>query len=200
MKIINIVLKLISIIIGIIVGTKQLINGTPIGDTLISLSLIIIVLMPNILRKWGIKIKPIIELIFLLFIFFAQTLGSVLDFYQKYYFYDKVVHFSSGLVTSFLGIYILVILNIYNKKNFLFNFVMIIFTSMAIAGFWEIFEFTCNSIFGGDAQKVMLTGVNDTMTDIIVALLGSLLVSVLYMYEEQNDKKIIVKRFIAELK
>ncbi len=200
MKIINIVLKLISIIIGIIVGTKQIINGTPVGDTLISFSLIIIVLLPNILRKLGSKITPIMELMFLLFIFFAQTLGSVLDFYQKYYFYDKMVHFSSGLVSSFLGIYILVILNIYNKKNLVFNIIMIIFTAMAIAGFWEIFEFVSNTIFGGDAQKVMLTGVNDTMTDIIVALLGSLLISLLYMYEEQNDKKIIVKRFIAELK
>ena len=200
MKIINIVLKLISIIIGIVVGTKQIINGTPIGDTLISFSLIIIVLMPSILRKWGIKIPPIMELMFLIFVFFAQTLGSVLDFYQKYYFYDKIVHFSSGLFDSFVGIYILVVLNNYNKKNIVFNVIMIIFTAMAIAGFWEIFEFVANTIFGGDAQKVMLTGVNDTMTDIIVALLGSLLISVLYMYEEQFDKKLIVRRFIAELK
>lgn len=200
MKKINIILKLVSIIIGIAVGIYQIINDLPMGEIFISFSLIIIVLMPNILRKFNLKISPSIEFVYLLFIFFAQTLGSVLNFYQTFYFYDKAIHFLSGVISSFVGIFILVKFGKYNKKNLVFNCVMIIFTVMAIAGFWEIFEFTGNLLLGGDAQKVVATGVNDTMTDIIVALLGSILVCISYLYEQENKKRMLIERFITEIK
>jgi len=200
MKKINILLKSASIIIGIIVGVNQIIKGIPIGDILISFSLIIIVFIPNILRKIGVKVTLTVEFIYLLFIFFAQTLGSVLDFYQTYYFYDKAMHFLSGILTSFIGIYILVHAGKYSKKNVVFNVIVIIFTVMAIASFWEMFEFTCNILFGGDAQKVLTTGVNDTMSDMIAAFLGSILLCVAYIYEEENNKNLLIKRFITEIK
>ena len=200
MRKINILLKVVSIIIGIVVGVNQIINNLPTGEIFISFSLIIIVLLPNILRRFNLKISPTIEFIYLLFIFFAQTLGSVLNFYQTFYFYDKAMHFLSGIISSFAGILILVKFGKYNEKNGAFNCVMIIFTVMAIAGFWEIFEFTANLRFGGDAQKVVATGVNDTMTDIIAALLGSILVCIFYLYERETSKKILIRRFITEIK
>lgn len=199
MRKINILLKVVSIIIGLVVGINQIINDLPTGEIFISFSLIIIVLIPNILRKFNLKISPSIEFIYLLFVFLAQTLGSVLNFYQTFYFYDKVVHFLSGVFSSFVGVFILVKFGKYNEKNVAFNCVMIIFTVMAIAGFWEIFEFTANLIFGGDAQKVVATGVNDTMTDIIVALLGSILICISYLYEQENNKKILIRRFITQI-
>lgn len=200
MRKINILLKVVSIIIGLLVGVNQVIHGFPTGEIIISFSLIIIVLMPNILRRFNFRISPSIEFIYLLFIFFAQALGSVLNFYQTFYFYDKAMHFLSGVLSSFAGIYILVKFGKYNEKNLAFNCVMIIFTVMAIAGFWEIFEYTGNLILGGDAQKVVATGVNDTMTDIIVALLGSILVCISYLYEQENNKKMLIKRFITEIR
>lgn len=200
MKKINFLLKLVSIIIGIIVGIRQIISGTPIGDILISLSLILIVFIPNILRKNGVKITPTIEFIYLLFIFLAQTLGSVLDFYQTFYFYDKAMHFLSGILTSLIGIYILVKSGIYSKRNVLFNCIIIIFTALALASFWEMFEFICNIIFGGDAQNVVKTGVDDTMIDIIAAFLGSILLCTAYLYEEESKNNFLIKKYITEIK
>jgi uncharacterized membrane protein YjdF len=200
MRKINILLKVVSIIIGLVVGVNQVIHGFPTGEIIISFSLIIIVLMPNILRRFNFRITPSIEFIYLLFIFVAQTLGSVLNFYQAFYFYDKAVHFLSGVLDSFVAIFILVRFHKYNEKSLAFNCVMIIFTVMAIAGFWEIFEYTGNLLFGGDPQKVVATGVNDTMTDIIVALLGSVLVCIAYLYEQENNKKMLIERFITEVR
>ena len=56
-------------------------------------------------------------------------------------------------------------------------------------GVWEIFEFTNDAIFQADAQHVMTTGVDDTMLDMIVALLGSVIVVVIYGIEYFLKKK-----------
>lgn len=200
MRIINFILKFVSLIIGVIVGTKQIIDGANMGDILISLSLIVFVLLPDILRKLNVNFSINNETIYLVFLFFAQALGSVLDFYQRIYCYDKIMHFLSGFLTSFIGLYLLVRLKKYDKKSVAFNIIFIIFTALAVAVFWEIFEYSANAVFHGDPQKVALTGVNDTMQDIIVAFLASIMTAISYCYEEVNNKELIIKKFINDIK
>ena len=67
------------------------------------------------------------------------------------------------------------------------------------AGLWETFEFTCDKIFDKDAQRVLLTGVNDTMKDMIVAYIGSLVFILFYSYEYMYDKNGIIKKFIKNI-
>ena len=55
------------------------------------------------------------------------------------------------------------------------------FTFM-IAVLWECVEFTIDNVMGTDTQKVLSTGVNDTMKDMICAILGSLLVMISYIW------------------
>ena len=47
-----------------------------------------------------------------------------------------------------------------------------------------------------DPQKVVQTGVADTMGDIIVAFLGSILVSIGYQYEYKYNYDFLIKRFV----
>ena len=47
--------------------------------------------------------------------------------------------------------------------------------------------------------NVLTTGVNDTMMDMILASLGSLTFVITYIFEEFNNKKLIVKNFIEQL-
>jgi uncharacterized membrane protein YjdF len=188
-----------ALLIGIVTGVSQILESKSTGDILISFSLLVVVFMPNILRKIGLQVTPMMELLYLIFVFFAQIFGSIFDFYQLFYFYDKLVHFISGILTSFIGIYIVVKFKKNVHKNITFNCIMIIFTVMAIAGFWEFFEFISTSVFGGDPQKVITTGVGDTMGDMLSALFGSLFMSLIYIYEEINNKKIIMTKFINEI-
>ncbi|MBQ9011437.1 MAG: hypothetical protein IJ093_02190 [Bacilli bacterium] len=51
---------------------------------------------------------------------------------------------------------------------------------------WEVFEYVCNIFVGGDAQRVALTGVNDTMLDMIVAFSGSLVTSIISSFCKMN--------------
>ena len=139
------------------------------------------------------KISDSINFIYIVFIFLAHFLGVIVDLYSKIYWYDKLVHFLSGIVTAFAGIYFLV----KNKanKNIVFNILFIISFSMLIASIWEVFEYLSSCYFNVDPQKVLLTGVSDTMGDIIVALLGSLLVSIGYYFEHSEDCNLIIKKF-----
>mgnify|MGYP004542769163 CR=1 FL=1 len=169
------------------------------SNILVCLSLYLIVFLPKILRRFSSKVNDLIELIFLLFILFAQLLGSILHFYGIIYWYDSFMHYISGILTSFLAILLLVLFNKYDDNDRVFNIIFIISVTLMVAGLWEIFEFTADNLLGGDAQKVLTTGVTDTMKDMICALLGSILFSLCYLYECIKNKKLLIKEFIKKL-
>lgn len=185
-------------LIGIAYAVKYFIDKD-LSYTLISLSLLIIIFVPDILRKFKIKILYEMEFLFLLFILLAQVFGSMMQLYDAIHNFDKFVHFTSGIVSAFVGVYLLTVSKKYDKKTIVFNVMFIIFTSLAVAGLWEMFEYTCDNLLKNDAQRVAISGVNDTMLDIIMAFLASILVSSMYLYEELSKKTLIVKKFIKQL-
>ena len=104
------------------------------------------------------------------------------------------MHFLSGILTAYIGLYLIMLLKSYNKKNIIFNIIFIIGFTLSIAFFWEVFEFVNDSLFGKDAQNVLTTGVDDTMWDMIVAFLGSIIISIIYIVEVKTNKKLLVTK------
>lgn len=163
------------------------------SNVLVCLTMYGIVFIPRIIRSvLKENVSDFIELIFLVFIFIAQLLGSIMHFYSIIHWFDSFVHYISGILTAFLGILILNEFKMYDKKNIFFNILYMVAITLMVASLWEIFEFTSDNIFGYNAQKLE-TGVYDTMKDIICALLGSVLVIVYYIYEVKCNKKLIDK-------
>ena len=192
----------ILIILMIIVNTICMllsICGKYNSNILVCLSLYLIIFLPRIVRKFSSKVNDLIELIFLLFILFAQLLGSILHFYGIIYWYDSFMHYISGILTSFLAVIILILFNKYDDNDKVFNVIFILSITLMVASLWEIFEFTTDNLLGGDAQRVVATGVTDTMKDIICALLGSILFSFCYVYECLKNKTLLIKEFIKKL-
>jgi len=148
----------------------------------IPLLFILIVLVPYIL-----KLNNIITTIYLIFLFFASFIGGILNVYKLTNWYDSFVHSLWGFLSSYLAIYILTKLKILNKKNTLFNILFIFIVCLASAAIWEVIEFSVDSLFNMDMQR-RLTGVFDTMKDIIVALIGNL---VFIMFYKPLTKKFI---------
>lgn len=175
-------------------------NPSGIYGALIKLSVIPIIFLPQILEKlFHFKMNDSLKDIYVLFIFLAHFLGSIVNLYHKIYWYDSFTHFLSGIVISFLATYLLVTFKKYNRKSILFNILFILGLSFMVAGLWEMFEFTSDKLFGKDAQNVLTTGVDDTMKDMIVAALGTILYCVLYIYEEWENKDIIIRKFIKNI-
>lgn len=157
---------------------------------LVTLSLYLTVWIPSLVRHYfKIKLPNYMELTYLLFLFFAQFLGSVVGLYSTIYWFDSFTHFVSGMLTAVLAVAVLFWFHKYDDKSILFNIFFMIAFSLMIAALWEFFEFSSDQFLGGDTQKVLTTGVSDTMKDMIVAFLGAILVSIYYGYEKCCHKK-----------
>lgn len=188
------------LIIVAVVGSYYFVftRDRELGLILKDASIIITITAPYIIEKLFKKEIPLgVKTFCIIFIFLAQFLGATVELYNKIAYFDKFVHWLSGVITALLSLTVLNYMSLYNKKRKLFNIIWMISITLAIAAGWEVFEYCANILFGGDAQRVVTTGVNDTMQDIIVAFLGSILVSILYVYEVKYNKKGIINNFVS---
>ena len=170
-----------SLALVAIVGSLYIIftHDQSVGILLKDLSIILTMpLLYWIELIFKVKIDDRLKFVYMLFVFSAQFLGVTVELYNSFDYYDKINHTLSGMLSAYGGLLILSLMD--NNKHKGFNILWMVCFSLAIAAGWEMFEYSANLIFGGDAQRVALTGVNDTMLDIIVAFLGSLLVSLFY--------------------
>ena len=140
------------------------------------LSILLTITSPYLIERiFKIRTTDIEKFIMISFVFVAQFLGVTCELYNSINYFDKFTHFLSGILTSLIALYLLKFYKI--KLNKIFVTVFIISITLAVASMWEIFEFTNSKLFYMDPQRVIKTGVNDTMYDIIVAFLGSIIVS-----------------------
>lgn len=199
LKKINIVVIAVSFIINTVFMILTLI-GKYNSNILVCLSLYLILFIPNIINKlFKINISDSVQFVFLTFIFVAQLLGSIVQFYELIPWYDSFTHFISGVLSALFALKLLVLFDKYNPKSKVFNILFGVAFTLMVASFWEIFEFSADRIFGRDAQKVLETGVADTMKDIICALLGALLCLVWYLYDIISGKNKL-RNFIYNIK
>ena len=114
------------------------------GDVTIPL----VLLLPRIFSKlFKIKITSAMELVYVIFIILAQFIGSVVNLYNRVWWYDLFAHFLSGVLTSVLALVILDWFGIYKEKNKGFNFLFIISFTLMIASLWEFLEFGADTFF-----------------------------------------------------
>lgn len=108
-------------------------------------------------KKLKIEIPDILEIIILLFIFSAQILGEIQNFYETFKYWDTILHTINGFLCAAIGFSLIDILN--NSKRFHINlspvFVALVAFcfSMTIGVLWEFFEFGADQIFQYDMQK-----------------------------------------------
>jgi hypothetical protein len=160
------------------------------GDQLamiISVFGILMAFMPMIIeRRFKIDFSSGFEIIVLLFIFASFFLGEFQSFYTYFWWWDLLLHGFSGLALSLLAFSLVYLLNKKNKIDLSPLFVSIFAFSfaMAIAGLWEMVEFSIDSFFGLNMQK---SGLSDTMWDLIITFFMALITSVVgFVYMRKN--------------
>lgn len=129
-------------------------------------------------------IPPEIQILVILFVFAALFLGEIRDYYERFWWWDMVLHGTAGLLLGLLGFLVVYILNedrhvdMHMRPSFLALFAFSF--SQGIGALWEIFEFAMDQIFGMNMQKPMLgdpSGLTDTMWDLIVNAVGAAIIS-----------------------
>ena len=192
MKKINNIIIILSLVIELIYFIMNPI--ITVDNILLLLSYIPVIFIPRIFnyifKKSKIKITDDIEFAYLIFLILAFLFGSIMGGYSKIYWYDSFTHLLSGVFTAFMAPIVLKWLNRYDKKDIIFNVIYIILVTLSVAVLWECTEFTIDKTLGTDTQKVLTTGVNDTMKDMICALAGSILYSIYYLYSLSKKSNI----------
>ncbi len=149
-----------------------------------------LVMVPYLLDK--IKIYHMDEVViffYYIFLLLSLVLGSILDYYCKIWWFDLFTHFISGILTSIVAFIILQENHLIKSNNKSFCILFLIVFTIGIAGCWEYFEYICDKIFHADCQYVKETGVDDTMTDMLIATMASILVSIYYLYYIRKKEK-----------
>lgn len=194
LQILNFVMIAIAIVGGLYFAITR---DKEIGLILKDSSIVLTITAPYWVEKlFHKKISTMIKFIVVLFIFSAHFLGTTLELYNHIAYFDKVTHTISGVLTALFALLFLKVADLYDKRKIAFNILFLLSFTMLVASGWEMFEYIANIFFGGDAQRVALTGVNDTMQDIIVAFLGAIFIAVCYVFEEKRGKELFVKGFM----
>ena len=142
--------------------------------------------LPYIIAKKNHIILPKgFQIAILLFIFAAQYLGELKEYYFKFWWWDLMLHTFSGIILGFVGYLLVYILNKETKVDISLNpLFMALFSftfAVSVGAVWEIFEFSMDTIFGLNMQK---SGLVDTMADLIADCFGGLFSAFCgYMYE-----------------
>lgn len=168
---INIILYIIYIgSIGFFAYTKSF------GNIGLSLACLIGTFILSIFnKKYSAQLNDNLYITLVLFIMFSSLLGSCYRFYDIINHYDDFLHIWSGFISVSTAYSLLIIFNtsdIVNKINKYFIAIYLFVFVIAVAGLWEIMEFSIDTLFGLHTQA---GGLTDTMIDMIDGLLGSII-------------------------
>lgn len=180
------------------------------------IAMLLVLIAPQALRKWfQINVPLGLYIVIALFAFNALVLGDALNFYGRYTWWDSVLHFHSGIILSFVGLWLIYLIMEKNSKyiylNKYFLSLFIIMFSLGMGALWEIGEYTCDGLFHTNSQQYMKTtsgtmisnqdiplqghdALTDTIKDLALDLGGSVVVAVYGFVRHEKFKKNIIER------
>ena len=191
--------SVVTLVLGIANGPEPLsFEGGYFVTVLVSLISLAITFVPDFIANNDIMVMPIgLQACFSVFTFLAMFLGEILNFYERFAWWDTMLHFTSGFMFSMIGYLLFLSFSRDAAVRRQFNpVIIVIFTvcfSIACGAVWEIFEFTADSLLGINMQRwqsamggeqwsalqnasnMSNPGLVDTMKDMICDTLGSLL-------------------------
>lgn len=167
--------------------------------SIVTLSLTYVTQVVN--KHTPIKVIHEINIIAMVFLFAANFLGEIFEFYYIFWWWDIFLHALSGVFLGFAGFIVVFMLNGSPKIGVrLSPFFIAIFSfcfAVSLGVIWEIYEFVMDNFFGMNMQK---SGLVDTMWDLITDSAGALFAAVTsYLYLKLGRKSImmsVVEKFI----
>ena len=139
---------------------------------------ILLMTVPSFLKdRKLVRLPFVLDFSIVLFIFLTLFLGEIGHFYDEIPFWDKFLHFQSGLLLGASGYIVVYLLNAHKKitidvsPSFLAFFAITF--SLAIGVLWEVIEFAGDGALGTAWQR----NNDDTMWDLIANGIGAMIMS-----------------------
>ena len=205
------IVYLILRILVIVMLVLQILNQNYENAFLCILTLLLLIIPSFVQVTFKIELPTTLEIIVLLFIFGAEILGEIAEFYLVFPFWDTVLHTLNGFLAAAIGFSLVDLLNRSERTVFhlspLFTAIVAFCFSMTIGVVWEFFEFGMDQI-----QEVMVNGqalglggyldigLVDTMEDLFVNFIGAAVFSVIGFFYVRSRGKGVAGRFIPRKK
>ncbi len=134
----------------------QIIRGEYNNAFLCVLSLVLFTIPFFIQKKFKIELPNLLEIIIFLFIFSAEILGEIRNFYGLIPYWDTMLHTINGFLAAGIGFSLVDLLNENSRKVKLSPIYLTIVAfcfSMTIGVVWEFFEYGSDKLLNLDMQK-----------------------------------------------
>ena len=152
----SLLVYLILRVLVIVCMVLQVIRGEWNNAVLCALSLLLFTIPTLIEDRLKITLPSLLEAIIYLFIFSAEILGEINNFYGIIPYWDTVLHTLNGFLAAGIGFSLVDLLN-QNSKSInlspLFVAIVAFCFSMTIGVLWEFFEFGADTYLKTDMQK-----------------------------------------------
>lgn len=158
------------------------------NDVFLCVLTLFLLMIPSIInKKLNIELPSVLETIILVFIFAAEILGEIQNFYGIFKQWDTILHTINGFIMAAIGFSLIDILNQSNKIAItlspLFVALVAFCFSMTIGVMWEFFEYGMDTFVKTDMQK-----------DRIVETISSVKLN------DKNENKPVIVKKIKETK
>ena len=191
----------VSLLLKIILAVGAVLEAMQ-GNWMVAITttgIVIVAFLPMLLGyRFHVRIPPEFELLAVIFVYASLFLGEVHGYYLKYWWWDILLHTSSGLIMGVFGFLLVYVLNehedleMHMKPGFVCLFAFMF--AIGMGTIWEIVEFTLDQLLGMNTQGSSLA---DTMSDLIVDSIGALIISILgYKYLRANQADSFLERWI----
>lgn len=149
-------------------------------------------------RVTHIRLPAQLQFIYVVFIMASLFVGTYLGFYVILTFWDKIIHFSSGVLGA---VYSVIFLHLMAKKYHFtlpisLRAVIVSTVGATVALLWEIIEFSNDTFFGSHMQLSNA----DTMTDLINGFAGAVLVVLVLAWQQKKLGRTWLDHLSAETK
>lgn len=187
----NLALKIVIALFGVGLAVAHFIDPVAWPKFWSYLVTIILPFSPDIIKFFGLNTSTRLQIAFSFFLGLAMVMGIDFDLYRIWYIFgnpcfDKIAHVASGVLAAFIAKEILdrnyegTDVKVSGSKarvkhyDTRFAWIFIVsFVALTAAG-WECFEFLYDQITGGNMQTLIADGLDDTMWDILGALLAGI--------------------------
>lgn len=150
-------LEMVLMIFVIAVIVRQFFLGNYENMFLGILTLVLFMVPKIIEKRLNVSIPNGLKNVILIFIFSAEILGEINEFYVKIPIWDTILHTTNGFLMAAIGFALIDIFNRSERFSVKMSPYFVAFTafcfSMTVGVLWEFFEFSMDWFFNMDMQK-----------------------------------------------
>ena len=136
---------------------RQSIAGNYYNAMLCVLTLVLFMIPAFADKQLKVNMPSLLEVVILLFIFSAEILGEIQNFYGTFHSWDTMLHTINGFMMAAIGFAMIDVLNNNPKFHFTASPLFVAFVafcfSMTVGVLWEFFEFSMEYFFRIDMQR-----------------------------------------------